>query len=162
MHGLLSRAFVFRFFVAILALTPTAAVAKPHPVAWRATMRSARAGDPAAEIVLRARIAQGWYVYAFRQPGDGPTPLRVRLARGSAGQLGAIQAPPARFEFDRGFRRTVSKYSGSQTFVIPIRLAQPRRQTVRIEVRYQACNSTVCLPPRTETIELAGPRIGRM
>ena len=161
MRRFLTRSHVFRILAAVLALVPAAAAAKPDPVAWSATVRSARANDALAHIILRARIAPGWFVYGFRQPNDGPSPLRVRLARGSAGQLGTVQAPAPRVEFDPGFRRNVSKYSGSPTFVLPLRVARSRRQRVRIEVRYQACNATVCLPPRTHTVELVLPRTGR-
>jgi DsbC/DsbD-like thiol-disulfide interchange protein len=160
-RSLLTRSYVFRALAAVLALVPAAAGAKPDPVAWSATVRSPRANDAVAHVVLRARIAPGWFVYGFTQPNGGPTALRIRLARGSPGQLGTIQAPPPRVEFDPGFRRNISKYSGSPTFVIPLRVAPSRNQRVRIEVRYQACNATVCLPPRTHTVELVLPRTGR-
>lgn len=161
MRSLLIRSRVFRALAIALALVPAAAAAKPDPVAWTATVRAPRANAAIAHVVLRARIAPGWFVYGFTQPSGGPTALRVRLARGSAGQLGSVQAPAPRVEYDPGFRTNVSKYSGSPTFVIPLRIAPSSSQRVQIEIRYQACNDSVCLPPRTHTVELVLPRAGR-
>ena len=53
---------------------------------------------------------------------------------------------------DANFGIETETYTGSASFSIPVAVdsaAQPGAQDLTINVRYQACNDKVCLPPKT-------------
>ena len=133
------------------ALAPAVLAAKPHPVRWDA--RASRVVAGSAVVTLRATIDRGWYVYGLRQPAGGPRPLRIRLAPGASAALGRIGAPAPKVEFDAGFRARVEKYTSTTQFTVPVRFTGNAPSSLRIEVLFQACNGSVCLPPRTQVVE---------
>jgi hypothetical protein len=138
---------------AIVALgLPLAANAKPDPVHWTATP-ARRGADGTLVLSVAARIESRWYIYSMEQPENGPSPLRFRLTAGAPATLGPVAAPAPRVAYDRGFRMRVGKYYGNQVFTVPVRPTSPQN-VIPLEVRYQACNDTICLPPRTVRLQV--------
>jgi hypothetical protein len=142
---------LLRLVCAVLLLLPLAAGAKPDPVAWSAAAHE-RQPDGTIIVVVSARIERGWYIYGMRQPEDGPAPLRFRGPAGSGVAVGPVQTPMPRVSYDKGFRARVGKHYDTPSFLVPVRLSRSAPH-VAIEVRYQACNDDVCLPPRTVAVQ---------
>ncbi|CAN5316771.1 hypothetical protein BH23GEM2_BH23GEM2_01090 [soil metagenome] len=140
-----------RLVCAVVLLLPLVAAAKPDPVAWSASVRE-RQPDGTIVLAVTARIERGWYIYGMRQPEDGPAPLRFRGAAGSGVAVGPVQTPIPRISYDRGFRARVGKHYEAPSFLVPVRLSRGA-QRVAIDVRYQACNDEICLPPRTVAVQ---------
>ncbi len=145
--------------LALLALLPSAPASGQRPVGWRLARRPAtealRAGAP-VQLRLSATMRDGWYIYSLTQPPGGP--FRSSIALPDAGPLrsdGDIEAPPPESHDDANFGIVTEIYRRAVTFGIPARLSGSPQDTALVLVRFQTCNDTTCLPPRTDTVRLA-------
>ncbi|HEY3133067.1 MAG TPA: protein-disulfide reductase DsbD N-terminal domain-containing protein [Gemmatimonadaceae bacterium] len=139
-----------------------------RPVRW-----SVIGGSSAREVVsgrtvpitLQADIAKGWHIYSLTQKSGGPIPLRLQLL-GAADVLvrGVVKAPKPERQFDKNFGIETELYSGSPRFTIPIGVPGRSLSGIRkfqIGARYQVCSDKVCLPPRTDSLNVAIRIVGR-
>ncbi|MFZ0799574.1 MAG: cytochrome c biogenesis protein CcdA, partial [Terriglobales bacterium] len=65
-------------------------------------------------------------------------------------QEGALTAPMPNTAFDPNFNMETETYEGTVKFKIPVRVAEDAAigsQRIAIDVLYQTCNDTTCLPP---------------
>jgi thiol:disulfide interchange protein len=100
---------------------------------------------------VTASIGSGWYMYSITQGSGGPIPTRVSLDSGPF-KAGGISGPKPKVKFDENFQMNTESYSGSPTFNIPFTVAADApegSQTLTAGVRFQVCNDSVCLPPKT-------------
>ena len=100
---------------------------------------------------VTASIGGGWYMYSITQGGGGPTPTRVTLECGPV-KAGGVSGPKPKVKFDENFQMNTESYSGSATFNIPFTVAADApagSQDLTASVRFQVCNDSVCLPPKT-------------
>lgn len=116
-------------------------------------------------LTLQANIAKGWHIYSLTQKPGGPIPLRIELV-GAADVLirGIIRAPQPERAFDKNFGIETELYSGSPSFTIPIGVPGRSRTGVRkfqVAARYQVCSETLCLPPRTDKMNVSLRIAGR-
>jgi hypothetical protein len=110
-------------------------------------------------VTLQADIAKGWHIYSLTQKPGGPIPLRLELL-GAADVLvrGVIRAPQPDRAFDKNFGIETELYSGSPRFTIPVGVPGRSLTGVRkfqIAARFQVCSETLCLPPRTDKLDVA-------
>ena len=110
-------------------------------------------------ITLQADIAKGWHIYSLTQKAGGPIPTRIELV-GAADVLvrGVINAPKPDRAFDKNFGIETELYSGNPRFTIPIGVPGRSLTGLRkfqIAARYQVCSETLCLPPRTDKVNVA-------
>jgi len=110
-------------------------------------------------ITLQADIAKGWHIYSLTQKPGGPIGLRLELL-GAADILvrGVINAPKPERAFDKNFGIETELYSGSPRFTIPVGVPGRSLTGIRrfqIAARYQVCSDKVCLPPRTDKLDVA-------
>lgn len=109
-------------------------------------------------ITVQADIAKGWHIYSLNQKPGGPIPLRIELAGSSDVVIrGLINAPRPERTMDKNFGIETELYSGSPRFTIPVGVAG--RATVgtrrfQIAARYQVCSDKLCLPPRTDKLDV--------
>jgi DsbC/DsbD-like thiol-disulfide interchange protein len=116
-------------------------------------------------ITVQAAIAKGWHIYSLNQKPGGPIPLRLELV-GAADVLvrGVIDAPKPERMFDKNFGIETELYSGSVRFTIPVGVPGRSLTGIRrfqIGARYQVCSDRVCLPPRTDKLDVAIRIAGR-
>lgn len=127
-----------------------------NPVQWTASIGNRptpiRAGE-SFDVLATATIADGWHLYAIDQTAGGPIPTRVSLPDGQAFTLnGAVKEPPPTAKFDPNFNLETRFFEKHVEFVVPVKLAAgtpPGASSVNVDVRYQACNDKLCMPPRT-------------
>ena len=110
-------------------------------------------------LTLQAEIAKGWHVYSLTQKPGGPIPLRLQLL-GAADVVvrGVIRAPKPDRVFDKNFGIETEFYSGSPRFTIPVGVPGRTLTGVRkfqVGARFQVCSETLCLPPRTDKLDVA-------
>lgn len=149
-----------RTFVPVLAAAALAAPecgAQGSPVTWTLTPSATTvAPGGAVTATLSAAIEDGWHVYSITQGPGGPVPMRISLADGHPFVLaGAPKAPAPVSGFDSNFGIVVETYEGSAAFALPLKVvptAHPGADTLAVKARYQVCNASLCLPPRTETV----------
>ncbi len=118
---------------------------------------SGKAGDTSI-VKLTITIKKGWHVYDLDQnkrnesstSGVGPNPLEIH-AKGSAIQLGRINAPKSHTEYDSTFGVQIGIYHGTIVFELPIvikRTAKKGSYVDSITVFPQVCNEEgICTYP---------------
>ena len=67
---------------------------------------------------------------------------------------GEIDSPAPRSAYDPNFQVATEFYEGEVAFTIPVKLtATTLAEKVRVQVRYQTCTPTICLPPKLLELE---------
>lgn len=134
--------------------------ASENPVHWTSSGIPQKPFRPGATLTAKlvARIDSGWHLYALEQEEGGPVPTEISLAGQSVLTLGAVRASKPIQLFDPNFNKRVSLYVDKAAFELPLQIAvsaPPGPQHIAIHVRYQCCNESMCLPPRTAAVDLA-------
>lgn len=116
-------------------------------------------------LTVEAEIAKGWHIYSLTQKPGGPIPLRLQLL-GAADVVvrGVIRAPKPSRVFDKNFGIETEFYSGNPRFTIPVGVPGRTLTGVRkfqVGARFQVCSATLCLPPRTDKLDVALRVTGR-
>lgn len=136
-------------------------VSAQNPAKWTLSL-SPKEGRLAAgasvEAVLSAEIAPGWHLYAPEQPQGGPVPTTIGVAEGSPFEIsGKIVSPAPIKEFDPNFKIETKFFKDRASFSVPLRAgADSPVAAVALTVRFQLCNETLCLPPKTVKVTLSG------
>jgi cytochrome c biogenesis DsbD-like protein len=116
-------------------------------------------------LMLEAEIAKGWHMYSLTQKPGGPIPLRLQLVGGADVLVrGIIRAPKPDRVFDKNFGIETEFYSGNARFAIPVGVPGRTLTGVRkfqVAARFQVCSETLCLPPRTDKLDVALRITGR-
>ena len=118
-------------------------------VKWNATVSKSSATS--ASVAISATIQDGWHVYALSQPAGGPNPLKITIPSGTPF---ALQAPIAEAKVTRredpSFKMETVFYLNSVNLTVNVKKASATAaQTLPVDVRFQACNDRLCLPPYT-------------
>jgi DsbC/DsbD-like thiol-disulfide interchange protein len=148
--------------IPLLIKTSTPAANAPrNPVRWTIVGADAPrvvAPGRTVNIILEADIARGWHIYSLTQKPGGPVPLRIQLAGAAdVGVRGAIKAPNPVRKFDQNFGIETELYRGKTRFTLPLGVpagSLTGKRDLQISARYQACSETLCLPARTERLDL--------
>ena len=148
--------------------TPSESALSLRPVKWTLVGGSAPreiVSGRTVPLTLQADIAKGWHIYSLNQKAGGPIPLRLELL-GAADVLvrGVIKAPQPERAFDSNFGIETELYSGKPRFTIPVGVPGRSLTGVRrfqVAARYQTCSATLCLPPRTDKLDVALRITGR-
>ena len=147
-------------YLLLLPLVAGAAVSL-RPVRWSvvggSSPRAVISGRTVG-ITFQADIAKGWHIYSLTQKPGGPIPLRLELVGPSDVVVrGVINAPKPERVFDKNFGLETELYSGSPRFTVPVgvpgRTSGVRR--FQIGARYQVCSDKLCLPPRTDKVDVS-------
>lgn len=126
----------------------------PDPVKW-----SIKATPPdsakAFVVELTAQIQTGWHLYSTERVEGGPSPTRISLMKDQDLEIsGEIDSPAPHSAYDPNFQVATESYEGSVTFKIPVKTkASTTPNKIRVQVRYQTCTSTICLPPKLLELE---------
>jgi thiol:disulfide interchange protein len=78
-------------------------------------------------------------------------PTRISLGEGPF-KMGSVSGTRPKVKMDPNFGINTESYAGSAVFNVPFTVAADTPegpQTLNASVRYQVCNDTVCLPPKT-------------
>jgi len=135
-------------------------MAAENPVHWSGAAIPQKALRPGTTFTakLLARIDPGWHLYALEQEEGGPIPTEISLADQSFLTLGTVRASKPIQLFDPNFNKRVGLYIDKAEFNLPLTVAAAApegSQHTAIRARYQCCNDTMCLPPRTAAVDLA-------
>ena len=147
-----------RFMALLLAVAVLPAA--ENPVSWSfktPPKKSVKAGESFA-LKLLAMIEPGWHLYSMDQPSGGPITTEISLATGGPFELGAVTGSKPHVLFDSNFNMLVGFYAGKAEFHLPVKVAPdapPGRQTLVVATRYQSCNDTLCLPPKTVRLDIS-------
>lgn len=132
--------FAFAFLVA------ASAFAQLNPVKW--SYEALKTGDGEYDLVFKAHITDGWYVYSQNLESDeGPIPTSFTFQENALVQMvgKTVEAGPKHEGYDDIFEMNVIKYSGQPTFTQHVRIKSPTVLTGSVE--YMTCDKNRCLPP---------------
>ncbi len=126
-----------------------------EPVAWGATVvpTDVSAGGKAL-LVVRAKIAEGWHIYAAEgSTGVGrPTKLQLTLPAGYTAETWEL--PHAEVKSTQ--LGDVSHYKHTATFAVPIQVGSEASGAADIgcEISFQSCTDVSCLPPTSTSLSI--------
>lgn len=123
----------------LLLLGATAAAQEP--------VVSGRLRIAGVAVEAEVTVAEGWHVNAHRPAQDFLIPTVLTLAAPDGVALGEVEYPAPESKRMSFSEEPLLLYEGTLTLRAPIRSGSPSRLTGSL--RYQACNDTTCLPPRT-------------
>ncbi len=125
-----------------------------NPIKW--TVKASSVDAARITVELTAEIERGWHLYSTEKVEGGPSPTRITLLPGQGFEIsGDIDSPAPHSAYDPNFQVATESYEGSVTFKIPVKAAtaDARPGKLRLQVRYQSCTSTICLPPQLLELE---------
>lgn len=151
----MKRAFIYTvaaFALAACSQKPPAAT--ETPVHWSiVSVDRAPSDSTVAHIKIDGTIQTGWHIYSITQPPGGPYATRISVPAGQSfiadGDPTAILPPHV--GYDSAFKMNVQLHENEASFDVPVRStgAIAAGDSVHVNVRYQVCNASLCLPPQT-------------
>jgi len=148
-----------RSFAAALLLIATTAYAAPKsPAQWhvKAIPASAKAGAKIT-LTISGKIDPGWHLYAMEEPDGGPIATVVGLTEGDPADLLSVDESKPILIDDPLFHMRTGFFRSAVDFTLHLRVdpsAKPGPNPLHVLIRFQSCNDQVCLPPRTDTLEV--------
>jgi DsbC/DsbD-like thiol-disulfide interchange protein len=135
---------------------------EPTPVTWSVGLApNARAvAGRTFDVMVTAKIEEGWHVYALSQPAGGPIAMSVTVPKSQPFSLaGKVSEPLPTRRVDRNFPQlgeTVT-FEEKADFTVPVRVAPGTpigSHTLKVEMEFQVCTDRLCLPPKTIELKL--------
>jgi len=145
--------------VMILLLTNGTFAQSPKPVKVEIRLSEDRvtAGDQLI-LITTVTLEEGWHIYAINEKIDGPIATVIDVAgSGIIRSVGKTREPTPIKKYDSGFQKDTYFHEGIVVFETPIELDPliiPGSNTLNASILYQACNASLCLPPKSETAKL--------
>ncbi|MEP7147703.1 MAG: cytochrome c biogenesis protein CcdA [Acidobacteriota bacterium] len=157
------RILYIKLFLVLFAI-PLVASAQ-NPTKWslgsQPTNEILNPGDKTT-LTLTVKVESGWHLYALDQPPGGPIPTTITIAPGTPLELldvtspSPISKPDPLFIVD-GKPLETRYFENEAAFTLALTaVANIAARDVAIDVRFQLCNDTFCLPPRTKRVSFAG------
>ena len=113
-------------------------------------------------VFLKAEIESGWHLYALDQSAGGPIATTIKVAEGRPFDLKSVKSQTPKSEPDPLFiidgKPLETRYfekSAEFTFDL-IATEDTEINNIAVDVRFQLCNDSFCLPPRTKRVSLGG------
>src|SRR5690606_19426270 len=156
-----------KFLLPILLFVFAIGVNAQDPVKWRLDAAQAKAErsekGQRIEVSLNASIEDGWHLYALDQPAGGPVATTIKATEASPWKVeGEIKSPKPIVRPDPNFTvdgkpLETRSFTNEVSFKVPLAAAADAAiESVSLDVRFQACNDSLCLPPRTMRVTAAG------
>jgi hypothetical protein len=108
----------------------------------------------AADVTLHFRIAPGLHINSHTPKEEFLIPTTFSIPDGLGVRLEAANYPAgADFTLPTDPKNKLSVYTGEFTIQARI-VAEPGNHLVEAKLRFQACNDTACMPPKTITVAI--------
>ncbi|WP_298650683.1 cytochrome c biogenesis protein CcdA [uncultured Proteiniphilum sp.] len=117
-------------------------------VTWNFSLEDAGNGE--VNIIAKASVQQGWYMYDTKIPDGGPTPTMIEFEKTTGAEaVGEFQSvdKKATVKYDEIFAMKIGIFTNSVTFAQRLRVTDKGNFSVEGNVRAQACNDQTCTPP---------------
>ena len=119
-----------------------------EPISWNFSIEDAGSGE--VDIVAKATVDQGWYMYDTEIPEGGPNPTMIEFDEITGGELvGKFKASDKKavVKFDEIFQMEIGSFTNTVTFKQRIKVTDKANFAAVGNVRAQACNDATCTPP---------------
>jgi hypothetical protein len=124
-------------------------ILKGAPVEYLYPEQLTVAAGKATEVALHFRIAEGLHINSHTPKDEFLIPTVFSIPDGAGVRLVEASYPPGTdFTLPLDPKNKLSIYTGE--FVIQTRIvAEPGNHLVEAKLRFQACNNSQCMPPKT-------------
>lgn len=140
-------------------------VAAQNPVKW--SLETAPTGELSAnakvKATIKAEIEAPWKLYSIDQPSGGPFATTIKISEGSPFKIdGNITTQKPTVKEDPNFivddkPLLTRTFFGTAEFYVPVTIAKAGKSSeLLLDVRFQVCTDTTCLPPKTVRISTSG------
>ena len=148
------------FIFSAIFLLPVISFAQ-NPVSWSlefAGNGKTLKADDKFEAKLKANIEGKWHLYAVEQPEGGPFPTRITIAENSPFTIeGKTSSPAPLTRLDPNFNIETKFFAEKAEFNLPLKATgNAAADDLAVNVKYQVCDDTVCLPPKTVKVTFTG------
>ena len=119
------------------------------PVKWSFEKESL--GNNEYNLIYKASIQDGWYVYSQFLKGDGPVATNVVVEKNEGVTLiGKVSETGDKIKegFDKIFEMDIKKFAHSATFTQKVKVTDNAKISGYVE--FMTCNDEMCLPPDDE------------
>ena len=151
--------FFRKIYIVIILLVFPVFIFAQNPAKWTLESKSKGKTFKAGEnfkAKLKAEIEGDWHLYALEQPKGGPIATTIKTDEPFKIN-GKIESPAPITEFDPNFKIDTKFYEKSAGFDLPLQTtADAKADDLAVNVRFQLCNDTLCLPPKTVRVTFAG------
>ncbi len=147
---------IIPIFTLALLLPFLAQAQMPSPVSFsvKKSPKQVKVGQ-AFKVHIKAHIKGDWHIYAVHlDPDAGPFPTKITTSDKALKIDGKIKESKSETAFDPNFNAQVSWHSKSASFTIPLKLADKPTKKLAVNIKYQACNDKVCMPPTKKSISI--------
>jgi thiol:disulfide interchange protein len=140
-----------------LCIAPSCAQGGKATFTGRLEPKDARAGE-GAQVVITGTIQPEWHIYSLTLK-EGGLPTVIALPKGEKALVTAgkpVQPPPRKIH-DETLNLDLEEFEGKVAFGLPVKVAANAKGSVKatVEVTYQACNPSVCDPPKTVKVPVS-------
>ncbi|MBD5226081.1 MAG: hypothetical protein HDS68_09020 [Bacteroidales bacterium] len=131
------------------------------PIVWNATAERTAVTD--AVIKLSAEIKDGWHLYGFLMPEDGPKPTDIKFSLPEGVRLAGELNPSIEVsrKFDTMFDSEVEFWGGNEIVFTQNLVIDPGIGEVHVmcDISFMGCNDETCLPYRHLSLEIRIPSV---
>jgi thiol:disulfide interchange protein len=139
-----AKIILFLLFTANLFLL---SVNAQNPVAWKLENKD-------KTFKLSAVIEGDWHLYSTEQPAGGPVATKITV--NDSFQIdGEIQTGKPTEKFDQNFGIETKYFNEKAEFNFKLKDIA-KVENLIVSTRFQVCNDTLCLPPKTVKVNLNG------
>lgn len=148
-----------------LSLILSANLFGQDPTKWSIEVKdSPISKGEAVRVLLKAAVEPGWHLYALDQPAGGPVATTIKVTEAKPFEISGtidtgtqpqIKPDPNFIVNDKPLETKF--FLDSAEFAVPLKaIADSSASEISLDVRFQLCNDTMCLPPKTKRVSLAG------
>jgi thiol:disulfide interchange protein len=114
--------------------------------------------DEVFKAKLKAEIEDGWHLYAVEQPEGGPFPTKITIPENLPFSInGKVESLKPTVKFDPNFKMETKFFDKQAEFSASVKtLDAANGDDLALNVRFQVCNDTLCLPPKTVKVSFDG------
>src|SRR5260370_22421343 len=148
-----------RALAVLMALAGMASAQRLDPVKWSLKVEPGSAA-PGSKVLgyLTATIEPGWHLYGLATPPPSQ-PTKIQFTGSVLSDKVTVYSQAPKKAFDNNFNIETQTYEGTAEFLLESAVksdAAAGPAEVVAQLRYNACDSTPCLPPakRTATASL--------
>lgn len=126
----------------------TAFISAQDIITWDFSLEDAGNGE--VNIIAKASVQQGWYMYDTKIPDGGPNPTMIEFDKTTGAEaVGEFQSvdKKATVKHDEIFGMEIGTFTGSTTFAQRLKITDKAGFSIEGNVRAQACNDQTCTPP---------------
>lgn len=109
-------------------------------------------GGEVGFIEVKAEMEGNWHIYAINDVLPGPVPTKIFMNGAFIEQQGLIDEPDPIVKYDEGFQQETAYHEKQISFIVPFRIKEnvsAGTYQATVDVTYQACNASLCYPPKT-------------